>query len=212
MPLPGDGIFSATIPGQAANQLVAFYISATDRIQWPRIFPALLTDNSPRARMSGDVRRWQSRRQFWRVSSVDHPDQCDPLGEPRQFEQRRERLHLRQRQPRDLQHAGAFCRQPVPSKLHRSGQCLCNYKWEFNDDDQFLGATDFNKIHQPGNGAGDDASIQREQLANTFLRALGVPWLNRRYVAVYVNGNRRGTLMEDAQMSRRRRGERTLAE
>ena len=63
-----------------------------------------------------------------------------------------------------------------------------------------MGATDFNKIHQPGNGPGDDASLQREQLANTFLRALGVPWLNRRYVAVYVNGNRRGMLMEDAQM------------
>ena len=69
----------------------------------------------------------------------------------------------------------------------------------FNDDDKFLGATVFNKIHQPGNGPGDDASLQREQMANTFLRALGVPWLNRRYVAVYVNGNRRGTLMEDAQ-------------
>jgi hypothetical protein len=70
----------------------------------------------------------------------------------------------------------------------------------FSDDDKFLGATDFNKIHQPGNGPGDDGSIQREQLANTFLRALGVPWLyNRRYVAVYVNGNRRGTLMEDTQ-------------
>jgi hypothetical protein len=58
----------------------------------------------------------------------------------------------------------------------------------------------FNKIHQPGNFPGDDASLQREQMANTFLRALGVPWLNRRYVAVYVNGNRRGTLMEDAQV------------
>jgi hypothetical protein len=37
------------------------------------------------------------------------------------------------------------------------------------------------------------------QIAHTFLRALGVPWLNRRYVAVYVNGRRRGTFMEDAQ-------------
>jgi spore coat protein CotH len=63
-----------------------------------------------------------------------------------------------------------------------------------------LGATSFNKIHVPGNNPGDDASLQREQLANTFLRALGVPWLNRRYVAVYVNGNRRGPLMEDAQV------------
>ncbi len=76
---------------------------------------------------------------------------------------------------------------------------LCHYKWIFPEDDKFLGATSFNKIHQPGNGAGDDASIQREQIANTFLRALGVPWLNRRYVAVYVDGRRRGTLMEDTQ-------------
>ncbi|MDB6039507.1 MAG: putative secreted protein, partial [Verrucomicrobiales bacterium] len=30
-------------------------------------------------------------------------------------------------------------------------------------------------------------------------RQLGLPWNYRRYVAVYVNGNRRGTLMEDAQ-------------
>jgi hypothetical protein len=75
----------------------------------------------------------------------------------------------------------------------------CHYKWIFNDDDKFLGATSFNKIHQPGNGAGDDPSLQREQLANTFLRALGVPWLNRRYVVVYVNGHQRGDVMEDAQ-------------
>ncbi|HTY87054.1 MAG TPA: lamin tail domain-containing protein, partial [Candidatus Acidoferrum sp.] len=62
-----------------------------------------------------------------------------------------------------------------------------------------LGATSFNKIHQPGDSPADDTSLQREQLANSFLRALGVPWLNRRYVVVYVNGNRRGTLMEDTQ-------------
>ena len=76
----------------------------------------------------------------------------------------------------------------------------------------FLGTTDFNKIHQPGNGPGDDASLQREQLANTFLRALGVPWLNRRYVAVYVNGNRRGTLDGRRPGAGQRHGERTLSQ
>ena len=29
--VPGDGVFSATIPGQAANQIAAFYIAATDK-------------------------------------------------------------------------------------------------------------------------------------------------------------------------------------
>ena len=74
----------------------------------------------------------------------------------------------------------------------------------------FLGATSLNKLHQPGNNPGDDGTLQREQVAHTFLRALGVPWLNRRYVAVYVNGNRRGTLMEDGQMPQFRRGEAML--
>ena len=37
----GDGIFSATIPGQAANQVVAFYISATDSLGAATRFPAL---------------------------------------------------------------------------------------------------------------------------------------------------------------------------
>ena len=84
---------------------------------------------------------------------------------------------------------------------------LCQYKWMFQDDDAFMGATSLNKLHQPGNSPGEDTSLQREQLANTFLRALGVPWLNRRYVVVYVNGNRRGILMEDGQTPEQRRRE-----
>src|SRR4030095_6885251 len=75
----------------------------------------------------------------------------------------------------------------------------CHFKWTFPEDDKLLGATSFNKIHMPGNGAGDDNSLQREQVAYTFMRALGVPWLSRRYVAVYVNGNRTFPLMEDTQ-------------
>ncbi len=110
-------------------------------------------------------------------------------------------MHVRQWHPRDLQYAGPVCRQPVPSGLRHAQRQLCAItNGIFNDDDKFLGATDFNKIHQPGNGPGDDASLQREETANTFLRALGVPWLYKRLVAVYVNGNRRGTLMEDTQV------------
>ncbi len=105
---------------------------------------------------------------------------------------------------------GRFAGSPYHQGFDTPAGNLCHYKWEFTDDDKFLGATAFNKIHQPGNGPGDDASLQREQMANTFLRALGVPWLNRRYVAVYVNGNRRGTLMEDAQVPGQRCGQRTL--
>ena len=88
-----------------------------------------------------------------------------------------------------------FAGSPYHQNFNTPSGNPCHYKWIFPDDDAFLGATSFNKIHQPGNGAGDDLSLQREQTANTFLRAVGVPWLNRHYVVVYVNGVRRGSLM-----------------
>ncbi len=87
-----------------------------------------------------------------------------------------------------------------------AGNAACHYIWSMPKDDLLLGATAFNKIAWPGNDIQDDninqnvndATLQREQAANIFLRAVGVPWVNRRYVAVYVNGHRRGALMEDA--------------
>jgi len=59
---------------------------------------------------------------------------------------------------------------------------------DFQDDDALLGATSFNKIHTPGNGA-EMMAAPAEQLANSFLRALA-SLAEPRYVAVYVNGNR----------------------
>jgi regulation of enolase protein 1 (concanavalin A-like superfamily) len=194
-----DGIFSATIPGQAANQLAAYYISATDSNSVATRFPALLNDNSPAREclvLFGDGNPGGSFDVYHLWVTQANATRWDNLG--------------------NLSNEGIDCtfvngnRVIYNSQAHFAGSPyhqdydlpygpLCNYKWIFPDDDKLLGATSFNKIHQPGNGAGDDASIQREQLANTFLRVLGVPWLNRRYVAVYVNGNRRGTLMEDAQ-------------
>ena len=43
----GDGIFSATIPGQVARRVVAFYISATDSTLASTRFPALLNNGAP---------------------------------------------------------------------------------------------------------------------------------------------------------------------
>ena len=195
----GDGIFSATIPGQAANQLVAYYISATDSNSVMTRFPASLTDNSPRREclvLSGDgnpggsfgvYHLWITQANATRWANLGN---LSNEGNDCTFVNGNRVIYNMQ---------ARFAGSPYHQNYTGPANALCNYKWEFNDDDQFLGATDFNKIHQPGNGAGDDASIQREQLANTLLRALGVPWLNRRYVVVYVNGSRRGTLMEDAQ-------------
>ncbi|MGA2246396.1 MAG: lamin tail domain-containing protein [Verrucomicrobiota bacterium] len=196
-----DGIFSATIPGQAANQVVAFYLSATDRLGAATRFPALRPqDNEPVREcvvMFGDgnpagsfgvYHLWLTQTNVNRWSNLSD---LSNEGNDCTFVNGKRVIY-------NLQ--GRFAGSPYHQEFNTPTGNLCHYKWEFNDDDKFLGATDFNKIHQPGNSPGDDGSLQREQLANTFLRALGVPWLNKRYVVVYVNGNRRGELMEDTQV------------
>ena len=197
--LAGDGIYSATIPGQPGGSIVAFYIVARDLQLATTRFPALLNNNAPNPEcvvMFGDnnapgsfgvyhlwitqtnVTRWS---QLSDLSNESHD--CTIVNGTRIIYNAQAR----------------FAGSPYHQNFDTPYGNLCHYKWIFPEDDKFLGATSFNKIHQPGNGAGDDTSIQREQIANSFLRALGVPWLNRRYVAVFVNGRRRGTLMEDTQ-------------
>jgi hypothetical protein len=200
--IAGDGIFSATIPGQAANQIVAFYISATDSNSVTTRFPALRPQDNEIPRecvvMFGDgnmggsfsvYHLWLTQTNAARWSSLAD---LSNEGNDCTFVNGNRVIYNMQ---------GRFAGSPYHQEFNTPAGNLCHYKWEFNDDDKFLGATDFNKIHQPGNSPGDDHSLQREQLANVFLRTLGVPWLNRRYVSVYVNGNHRGgNLMEDTQV------------
>ena len=199
--LAGDGVFSATIPGQSANQIVAFYISATDSNSVATRFPALRPqDNEPVREcvvMFGDgnpggsfgvYHLWLTQTNVTRWANLS--DLSNEMMDGTFVNG-----------PRVIYDAqGRFAGSPYHQNFDTPYGSLCHYKWVFPDDDMFLGATDFNKIHQPGNGAGDDASLQREECVNTFLRALWVPWLYKRLVAVYVNGNRRGVLMEDTQV------------
>lgn len=194
-----DGIFSATIPGMAANRLAPFYISAVDNVSASSRFPALAITNAPVPEcvvcfgdnhdggIFGTYHLWITQTNINRWSALsdlsNEGNDCTFVCGSRVIYNMQARF------------AGSPYHQSFNSPIGN----LCHYKFDFNDDDQFLGAKNFNKIHTPGNGAGDDASLQREQLAHTFLRALGVPWLNRRYIVVYANGAKRGSLMEDAQ-------------
>jgi regulation of enolase protein 1 (concanavalin A-like superfamily) len=197
--LAGDGIFSATIPGQSAGTIAAFYIAAQDTKAASTRFPAvpnnfapvpecvvMFGDGNP-ASSFGVYHLWITQTNATRWSQLsdlsNEAHDCTVVNATRVI------YNVQAR----------FAGSPYHQGFDSPYGSLCHYKWIFPDDDKFLGATSFNKIHQPGNGAGDDTSIQREQLANTFLRTLGVPWLYRRHVAVFVNGNRRGTLMEDTQ-------------
>jgi hypothetical protein len=199
--IAGDGVFSAIIPGQAANQIAAFYISATDRLGAATRFPALLNNNTAAREcvvMFGDgnpggsfsvCHLWITQTNVTRWANLgdlsrDWNNDCTLVSDNRVIYNMR----------------GRYTGSPYHQSYDTPAGNLCSYEWRFNDDDMFLGVTDYKKIHQPGADPGSDASLQRCQLAFTFDRALGVPWLYKRFLAVYVNGNRRGTLMEDTQV------------
>lgn len=195
-----DGIFSATIPGQSSGVIAAFYLSAMDNLSATTRFPALVNDGAPVREcvvMFGDgnpggsfgvYHLWLTQANVTRWSNLPNLSNESMDGT---FVNGNRVIYNMQ---------GRFAGSPFHQVFDAPNGSLCHYSWTFPKDDMFLGATAFNKIHQPGNGPGEDASLQREQLANLCLRSLGVPWLYKRLVAVYVNGNRRGTLMEDTQV------------
>jgi hypothetical protein len=196
-----DGIFSATIPGKSANTIAAFYITAADDLGNSTRFPALLTDNAPVREcvvMFGDgnpggsfgvYHLWLTQSNVTRWANL-----ADLSNEGSDFT-------FVYGNNRIVYNAlGHYSGSPYHQEFDSPVGNLCAFDLDFPGDDMFLGATAFNKLHQPGNSPGDDPSLQREQTSWSFHRALGVPWGYRRFVAVYVNGNRRGVLMEDAQV------------
>ncbi len=194
-----DGLFSAVIPGQYTGAVIAYYISASDNRGAASRFPALRDDNAPVPEcvvMFGDqnpggsfgvYHLWLTQTNLDRWSGL--PNLSNEMHDGTFVNGNRVIYNMQ----------GRFAGSPYHQQFYSPQYSVCHFKWTFPEDDKFLGATSFNKIHAPGNGPGDDLTLQREQTVNTFLRALGVPWLNRRYVALYVNGYRNVQLMEDTQ-------------
>ena len=198
--VPGDGIFSATIPGQAANQVVAFYLAATDSLGTATRFPALRPQNNEPARecvvMFGDgnpggsfgvYHLWLTQTNINRWANLGD---LSNEGIDGTFVNGKRVIYNMQ---------GHFAGSPYHQSFDTPNGSPCNYELKFNDDDLFLGTTYFNQLHDPGAAPGQDASIQRSELAFTFQRAVGTPWIYQRYIALYVNGNRRDQLLHDRQ-------------
>ena len=205
--IAGDGIYSATIPGNAANSLAAFYVSASDSLGASSRFPALLQDNAPVrecAVMFGDsqpVSSFGTYHLWLTKTNVDRWISLAVLSNERIDGT----LVYNNRVIYNM--GGRYAGSPYHETFNSPYGNACHYSWDIPDDDKLLGTTSFSKLHWPGNdiqddaaGTPNDATLQREMTANTLLRGLGSPWIYRRYVAVYVNGRRRGQLMEDARV------------
>src|SRR5205823_1457307 len=194
----GDGTFSGTIPGQLDGTLVAFYLQATDNFapQATTFFPNDAPDRECLVRWGefqpissfGSYRLWltQNNVNSWinrLVMSNDPIDGTFVYGNWRVIYNM------------GSHYAGSPYHQGFNSPVGGG----CHYSLDLPDDDQLLGTGNFNKIHAPGNGPFDDDTIQREQTAYWMARQIGLPFNYRRYVNMFVNGQRRGTLMEDTQ-------------
>ncbi len=199
--IAGDGLFSATIPGQAANTLVGFYIESTDAgtptaqsvfpLGAPQ-FEALVRFGDPV--VSGGFGTY---RQWLTTSNVNAWVNRPVLSNERIFGTF-VYGNFRAIYNMSSKYSGSPYHQGFPSPVTGG----CHYSVDLPLDDILLGTENFNKIHAPGNGPFDDNICQREQICYWLARKMDLPWNYRRFVNMFVNGNRRGGtthLMEDTE-------------
>jgi len=190
----GAGFFSAVVPGQAANAGVAFYIEATDNgatratTRFPSDAPvreALIRFGEPAQSGSfGAYRFWISQRTLdrWNSRAKNSNRALDATF-----------VHGNSRVMYNME--ALYSGSPWVSPGY-SGPLggLCGYVIRFHDDDLFLGADDF-VLDWPIR----DGSQQAEQAIYWIGKELGAVHLYRRFIHLYINGNRRGAIYEDTQ-------------
>jgi hypothetical protein len=195
--LAGDGIYTATIPGQPNNALIAFSVKATDKAPIPAAtsFPndapvreclVHFGETQPTGSF-GTYRIWftQATLDEWSSREQGSNELLDAT-----FAYGRYRAIYNM----GAMYSGSpFHWQGYDSPMGRD----CNYSLAMPKDDLFLGATDF-ILNETSNMA-SDSTAQREQVAHWMAGQLGLPSTYRRYVNVYVNGLHRSFIFEDAQ-------------
>jgi hypothetical protein len=199
----GDGVFTGTIPGQGANTLVAFQVTAADSQGATRLFP--VQDTSYTRPFECLVRfgdpvvatSFATYRQWMTQDNATDWQFRPSLSNERVFEtfvygNFRVIYNTSAKWSGSPYHQ--FAGSPMSTPAH--------YSIELPGDDIFLGTANLNKIHGPGNGAFDDNTTQREQFSYWIARQIGLPYNYRRFVNMFFNGNRRGgtvNIMEDTQ-------------
>ena len=200
--LAGDGVFSGTIPAQPGGTLVAFYVEALDR--FAPVSTTKFPGNAPTRECLvrfgeaqpfggfGTYRLWMTQATHSRWSSRG-PASNEPLDCT--FVNGNQRI---------VYNVGAYYSgSPFKTRNYDTPTGNpCDYNFRFPPDDRMLGAAVFEVVY-PGNVAGDDPTAQREQLAYAVARQLGLPANARRYVNLFVNGTRRGSIIEDTQVPNR---------
>lgn len=193
----GAGFFSGSIPGQASGVRVAFYIEATDNFT-PRAtsrFPHDAPERECVVRFGetqpsgafGVYRLWVTKRNVdrWATREKQSNDPLDATFVNGNF--------------RVVYNVGTlYSGSPwhTPGYNSPDGNA-CDYEVNFPKDDLMLGTDDF-VLATVGN-LGSIPDYQGEQVAFWIGRKLGAPYMYRRYIRMFFNGQQRQTLYEDAQ-------------
>lgn len=202
----GDGLYSATLPGQPAGTLVAFRITANDAASPPatRTFPdasrgecLVRWGESAIAGSIGTYRLWvtSSNLTFWAGREKNANDPVDAT--------------FVYGNSRAVYNVGTlYSGSPfhTPNYDGPLGSMACDYEVNFPTDDRLLGAEPFVLTAYDVTSANfffNDDSAQVDLTGTWIGRKLGQPYNYRRHVHLLMNGARRGTIYDDAQQPNR---------
>ncbi len=203
--IAGDGIYSATIPGQASGTLMAFYITAADTLSATNQFPAeapvreclVRWGESTVAGTLGTYRLWVTAANV-NTWTTREKNANDPLDATFVYGNSRVIYNVNTLYSGSPFHA--------PNYNGPVGSFACDYEINFNPDERFLGSEPFVLSAYDvvsGNFFFNDDSAQVDLTGNWIARKLGQPYNYRRHIHVFVNGLRRGTVYDDAQQPNR---------
>jgi hypothetical protein len=198
-----DGVFSGIIPGLTSGTMVAFQVNAIDQgsppasARFPADAPAreclVRVGESRLTNSFGSYRLWMSQQTMnaWRNRQ---PASSQPLDVTFVYDDSRVIYNV------GATYAGSrYISQFLDSPIGKP----CDYDLLFPDDDRLLGATDVRLIWPGSVFNYPDTTLQSEQAACWLAEQMGLPFNHRRYTRVFVNGVRRGELMEDSQKPNR---------
>jgi len=196
----GDGIFTATIPGQADGTLIAYHVMATDGLAVSSTYPEDISEYEPLVRIgeSDPPGSLPVYRMWFTKATLDEWTQREQLSN--------------QRLPgtlvygsRVIHNIGARYRgspwirpqytSPIGPPSGFAG--ITAYSFQVPRDDRLLGAREFNLdgLEQPDR----DNTLQREKMTYWIAEQLGTPFSHLTYLHVILNGVRRGVIYTDSQ-------------
>jgi Lamin Tail Domain/CotH kinase protein len=210
--IAGDGVYSATLPPQAAGVMVAFYVEGRDTLNASGTFPRQVFP------LPGLARCWPNdavaRECVVRWGEVQMPGDFASYhlwitsGNSNRWHVR-DAMNNADMDGTFIYNNSRVIYDALPlysgSPWHRTnsttgpaGPNRVDYEMNFPDDDQLLGTTDFvlNNTGNPDVLTVSDLSAMNEQIVYKIFEGLGLPNNHRRYIHFFVNGNQRSTAYE----------------